>query len=436
MTGTQSLIARTSLSILIGGTSIAVCSFRRLFSLPPQSFDRLVNVAFVLSRFGLYLLVFFILRIPPRGDVIGFYWPEATLALHHFVPYRDFFTSYAPFHSYLDALAIGIWHSPLAIILLAILVETLLLPLWLRVGRNFLTEHEMRLGALLYLTSAISVQFVTINGQNNVMIAVLLVLGLLLAYRNRAFASGASVGLGVVAIKFLPLLYFPAFFAVIPRRWRWLAGAFLVVAIGYGTIGYFAGRLILEPLALESGLRSGDNFPFLFEGIFGVTLPSAVWDLLVLAICASIFLLIFVKSRTASLALRLRILTFGFAALTIALVLFSKKSWPPYLMLCLFPLCLLFRSKLNIAALALFGVVSMVSHSYWETLLEEIKATDFHQRLLSHDPRCVLFLFIEIVLILFYAWILRASLRQINNASLPLSSADSVPSGVSTVTNL
>jgi hypothetical protein len=100
------------------------------------------------------------------------------------------------------------------------------------------------------------------------------------------------------------------------------------MAIGYGTIGYFARRMILEPMATESGLRSGDNFPFLVEGIIGVTLPSTVWDLLVLAICASIFRLIYVKSRTASLELRLRILTFGFAALTIALVLFSKKCWP------------------------------------------------------------------------------------------------------------
>lgn len=168
MTGSQSLIARTSLSVMIGVVSIAVCSFRRLFSLPSQSFDRVLNVAFVLSRFGLYLVVFFILRINPRGDVVGFYWPEANSALDHLIPYRDFYSPYAPLHSYLDALAISIWNSRLAIILLAICVETLLLPLWLRIGRTFLTEHEMRLGALLYLTSAISVQFVTINGRHTV----------------------------------------------------------------------------------------------------------------------------------------------------------------------------------------------------------------------------------------------------------------------------
>ena len=53
MTGSQSLIARTSLSALIGAASIVICSLRPLYALPRQSFDRMVNVAFVVSRFAL-----------------------------------------------------------------------------------------------------------------------------------------------------------------------------------------------------------------------------------------------------------------------------------------------------------------------------------------------------------------------------------------------
>jgi hypothetical protein len=98
--------------------------------------------------------------------------------------------------------------------------------------------------------------------------------------------------------------------------------------------------------------------------------------------------------------------------------LFSKKSWPPYLMLGLFPICLLIRSKLNIAAFALFGIVTVVSHSYWETVLGELRAAGLHQGLLSHDPKCFLFLFIDLVLVLFYAWILQSSLRQIYGVPL------------------
>jgi hypothetical protein len=417
MTGVQSLIARTSLSVLIGGISIIVCSIRRLFSLPRQSFDRLVNIAFVLSRFAIYIVVFLLLHLEPRGDVVGFYWREAKFVLGHLLPYRDFSSPYAPLHPYLDAIALHIWYSPLALILLVLLVETLVLPLWLRVGRLFLTEEHLRTSALLYLTSAISIQFVTINGQNNVMIAVLLVLALLLVSRHQAFASGAAVGLGVVAVKFLPLLYVPGFIAAVPRRWRWLAGLSMVIAIVYG-ICLFLHLPSLQPLISESGLKSADDLPYVFESITGFTVPSIVWDMLVLVLCGSIYLLIAVKSRGATLPLRLRILTFGFAALTVALILFSKKSWPPYLMLSLFPICLLFRSKLNIAGFALLGVVSAASHSYWETLLVELKATGLHQGLLSRDPKCILFLFIELVLIVCYAWVLQAALRQIYRSPL------------------
>jgi hypothetical protein len=97
---------------------------------------------------------FLILRIAPRGDVFGAYWVEAKAVRQNLVPYRDFLSSYAPLHSYLDALVIHIWFSPLAIILLAICVEALILPLWFRVGRIFLSEQEIRSSTLLYITSA------------------------------------------------------------------------------------------------------------------------------------------------------------------------------------------------------------------------------------------------------------------------------------------
>ena len=123
----------------------------------------------------------------------------------------DFVSSYAPLHPYLDAGLISAWHTPLAIVLFSVLVEMAILPVWLGAGRVFLPEGELRVAALLYLASPVSLQFVTIDGQDNVVIAVLLALSLLLVLRSRAFAAGLSFGASVAAIKFLPLLYAPAF---------------------------------------------------------------------------------------------------------------------------------------------------------------------------------------------------------------------------------
>ena len=320
-----------------------------------SSFDRLVNASFLMSRLAIYVTIFLIFRIAPRGDVPGFYWVESKSVLNNLLPYRDFPSSYAPLHPYLDALVIRVWHSPLAIILFAICIEALILPLWLRIGRTFLAEKEVRLSALLYLTSAMSVQFVTIDGQDNVLIGALLVLALGFIYRSRICASGAAFGLSVATVKFLPLLYVPAFLAVIGRRIQWMVGTFIIILIVYGA--FLASHVpIFAPLFSEGAMRSSGNLPFLVEGITGIRVPSIVWDSLVLFVCGLIILLIATKSRGVGLLLRLRILTFAFPALTLALVLFSKKSWPPYLMMCLFPLGLLPRreNKLSIVGFGFF----------------------------------------------------------------------------------
>jgi len=414
LTGNQTLIARAALGVVTGIVSIAAVSSGRLRALPRQTFDRLMTGTLIVSRLAMYLGIFFVLRLQPRGDIPGYYWDEANDALRGHLPYRDFYTSYAPLHPYLDAFAIHLWFTPLAIILLAICVEWLLLPIWLRVGRNFLPEQELRTGALLYLTSAVSLQFVAIDGQDNVIIATLLAFAVLLLYRNRFLASGAAVGMSVATIKFLPLLYVPAFFLAVPRRWRWIAGIAIPIGVVYGAL-LAKHAPILGALTHEGGLKTANNLPYLIEAVFGIAPPPRFWDGLVLASVAILFALIANAVRQISPVLRLRTLTFGMAALTLALLLFSKKSWPPYLMLALFPICLLVpaQSRLKSAAFALFGVVAVVGPSYWASVFKQFSAQAFHQGLLAHQKGCFLFLAVQSLLVLGYAWLLFEATRRI-----------------------
>jgi hypothetical protein len=420
LTGNQSLIARIALSAAVGIVSTIICRLPRLRVLSRESFDRIVNLTFVVSRITLYLGVFFGLHLAPRGDIKR-YLEEGVAVLSHLQPYRDFASSYAPLHPYLDSFIIRVWPSALALIFIAICIEMLVLPLWLRVGRVFLAEQDVRGAALLYLTSAISLQFVTIDGQDTVTIAVLLVLSLFFIYRKHTVASGIVAGWGVVAVKFLPLLYLPAFFVAIPRRWRWLAAASVVIVLVYG---YFSIRHlpIFQPVVYEGELKSAGNLPYLLEGISGLTLPSKVWDGLLIGICATIYLFIAAASRQASLPLRMRVLAFGFVALTIALTMFSKKSWPPYLILALFPICLLIgtQSRLRIAAFALFGVFAVTTESYWATDVGMEGAPAFHLGLMAHEPKCFLFLALQLGLLTGYATILLASIHQIRKSRPPI----------------
>jgi hypothetical protein len=413
MTGEQTLVARAALGIFVGAVSIPAVRSRRLHDLPRETFERFITIAFVVSRVGLWFLLFFVLRLAPRGDVT-IYMEEAQKALLHLMPYRDFVSSYAPLHSYMDALLIGFFRTPLSLILFAILVESLLLPLWFRAGRAFLSDSELRTGAILYLTSAVSLQFVAIDGQDNIIIAVLLALAILLVQQRKAFSSGVAVGVGISLLKFLPLLYVPAFFFAVPRRWRWVAGLGVVVAVVYGSVA-LAHAPILQPLLKEGSLRTSADVPFLIEGATGATLPSFLWNGLLLVMLALVIGLIAKACYKANEIVRLRVLTFAVPALTLTLVLFAKKSWPPYLMLTLLPLCLLIsnRHRLGAFLFAIFGVVAVVEHSYYATILHALSAPEFHQGLLAHDPHCVVFFGMQILLLAGYGWLLVASIQQI-----------------------
>jgi hypothetical protein len=192
-----------------------------------------------------------------------------------------------------------------------------------------------------------------------------------------------------------------------------------VILIVYGT-SVAIHIPVLWPVLFEGSMRSAGNIPYLFEGITGLIVSSAVWNAVVLVVCLLIFLLIASKSRGSSTLLRLRILTFGFAALTLALVLFSKKSWPQYLMMSLFPIGLLFRRerKISIVAFALFQVSAVVSISYWATVLGQCDSSEFHRGLLAHQPSCYILLVLQLALAAGYGWLLKLSLARICDTRL------------------
>jgi hypothetical protein len=422
VTGQQSFVARAVLGVVAASVSVIAVRSDRLRQISNAQFDRLAALTFVATRLGLYLLVFFAARIAPRGDIPSYYVPEASSVLHGLLPYRDFRSSYSPLHPYLDAIPVAIWHSPLAIILFAILVESLILPLWLRMGRGFLREFEIRTAAILYIASAVSLQFVTIDGQDTVFIAVFLALALLLLSRESDISSGGSVGLAVAAIKFLPLIYAPVFFLAVHRRWRWVAGFLLPVIVVYG-VAIRMHLPILMPLQVEGNMRSAGNLPFLIEAVIGYSLPSRLWDGLLVIVLAGIFLLVARTSRGADASVRLRVLSFAIAAITLALLLLSKKSWPPYLMLALFPIALAidWENIWQVIVIAVLNLLAVLEHSYWATFLRQLSSLELHQGLLTLESTYFVLLGLQAVLLACYAYLLWLSVVRMREAAADVS---------------
>ena len=418
MTGTQALAGRAAISIVASITGILAARSQRFDDWEQRHFERRVIGAFVASRLLLFFLLFGVLRIAPRGDIPGFYTPEAAAVLAHQVPYRDFASSYAPLHAYMDAVPLRLWHSPLAIMVLAVLGEMLVLPLWFRLGREFLPRAAIRTAALLYLASPISLQYVTLDGQDTVLIAVLLAVAMLLLVWRRPIGSGAVVGFSVCLVKVIPLIFAPVFFLASPRRWPWGTALMALVGSVYGWL--LLRRLpVLVPLQIESALRTTGNVPYLLESLTGWEVSSRVWDALTLLALVAVWTLVARTAHQATERARLRVIAFGSVAAALALVMFSKKSWPAYLMLVLFPLYGMFadRCRRRLWALAGFSLVVAVEHSVWSTLLLEIRSTALHRRVLAGDRLCALLLLLEVLLITGYAWLFRMALARVRRAN-------------------
>ena len=416
MTGSQTLLARAALGVVAALGSLALVSFRPFQQRSRSSFDRAVVTAFVVSRLGFFCVLFLWIGAAPRGDVPAYYLDQVREVLQHKLPYRDFHSSYAPLHAYLDAGLFRLWQSPLALMLFPVLAEILMLPLWLRVGRRFLAESEVRIAALLYLGSPISLQFVAVDGQDNVAIALLIAIALLLLLRGRTVLSGAAWGLSVVTFKFLPLLYAPVFFLASPRRWRWAAGGAAVVSAIYGWL-LLEHAPILQPLAEEGNLRSAGDLPYLVEAVLGVSFPGRFWDLLLLLALLVLLAALAGVVREASPAVRVRAITFGISAATLLVLLLSKKSWPPYLMLSLFPICLLpasvAYSRRRLGSFALFSVVAVTEHSVWANCFAQFSASALHTSLRQGNAAAWFFFILELLLLAGYAWLLLESVSQI-----------------------
>jgi hypothetical protein len=400
------LESRAAISIAAALFSFGAISIRRLYSLTNRTFDAIACWTLPISRIAAFLTIFFVAKVSPHGDVIRYYFPQAQAILDGKLPYRDFYSSYAPLYGYVYAGVLCLWHSPLAIILFAIVAEFCLLPLWFTVARLYFGETELRTAALLYICSPVSIFLVAIDGQNSILVGVLLALAVVMLVLHRPLASGAVFALNIIAVKFLPLLYLPSFLIATGRRLRWLSG-FLVVA----TLGYAAFVLrhapIFAPLYVEGRSRTSGGLPYLIGMLTEGVLPGQLWDLITLAMLLSILILAIIKSKEASRQAAFKILILSMPALTCALLLFSKKSVPNYVLFSLFPMCLVISSatKKTIALFLAFMTCATIEPGYWFALMDLAPASTIQRSLLGIDPTVTIFFVLECIVVAGYAWL-------------------------------
>jgi hypothetical protein len=308
VTAEQSLYARIALSVAASVAGVLLATSHRIHEPSSPRFRLIIFTALPFSRALLYLFVFFVIRQPPRGDVIAFYFPEAKSILSGLIPYRDFLSSYGPLNGYCNAAILRVWFSPLALIMFAIIVESFLLPMWFSIGHRLFEERELRIASVLYLASPLSLQFVTIDGTNSICIALLVALAMFLLIQERPLFSGGALAFSILTVKVLPLLYLPVYFVASSKRFRLLLGFVTTIVLGYAFF-VLKGAPVLQPLTREGSMKTAGNLPYLVEAIVGFEVPARIWDLLVLVAVIAVWFFFAVKARHKSGPLTFRALT-------------------------------------------------------------------------------------------------------------------------------
>lgn len=206
--------------------------------------DGWVWLLWALLRLVPFAVLYGALGYEATSDLRGFY-NGAVAARAGLVPYRDFITVYAPLYAYLTALPTLLWDDPRAIIVLMMLVEGLVL--W---GTYRVYGLSLRT-VLLYLLLPASLMNCVIGGQEDVwMWGFGLLTVLTMARGERAFRTGAVLGLALVVTKALFVLFVPPVFWWGKNKVRLVAGMLAVGVPVLAGLFYLGEWSFLMPVQL------------------------------------------------------------------------------------------------------------------------------------------------------------------------------------------
>jgi hypothetical protein len=402
------ILYKVALGILCALGCVLCVRSRIIEALTERRFEALILLIWAVTRLGLYCAAFIVLGMSVTSDVAGFYFPEGKHALAGEIVYRDFTSNYSPAFSYLIALILNAWNSPKAIVLATTLIDGVSLAIWMRVRRAMWPGEEGRTLIIFYVFGSFAILDAAIAGQNQVWVALLLGLAVLLFERGQIALSAAVAGLPVLLVKFLALLYVPLFFRARSKPLQMVSAALVLPAVAFGSM-WLMGIDVLQPVRLQGALVTTGNIPYLLSFIRFSAWESALMQAFALLALAALCLYWFVRPAV----LEANQIVIGLVVFTLTCALLNQKFFTNYLMMVFAPICAVATlSELPLTAAVRFGVFNLLvslEPSLWFRLLH---AEERHSRLWEVVPRLEqsgelwrlwIFLAVEVTLLVFYA---------------------------------
>jgi hypothetical protein len=266
---------------------------------------------------------------------------------------------------------------------------------------------------------------VAIDGQMNSLIALMLALGVLALCRSRNTLSGFWVGLSVCTVKFLTLIFVPAYFFFTRRKLAWVAGFLAIILAIYAPFG-LAGANLLTPLRLEGDHETDTNLFFVYQLVTGIHLNPRLQDtILALSwVCVVLFTAWALRRQPANIERSIHILSLSLIALSLiaelmCIMIFSKNCWDRYLVMTMFPLTLM-AAELSFSELCAYAVwtfVSVFANSYFASLASPRPGIAEHALLVRGDHIVIGLTVVELLQVLGSCLVMTFTLRAVHRLS-------------------
>lgn len=258
------LLILSLLPVIIASLVLAISFHPRIKKYVDKWHSKLVPTAYIVSRLGLFFIIYVLLgnrRI--GGDIRWFQW-EGLGALSGKLPYRDFECWHSPLFPYLMAIPYGIWHHIASGILAFIAFDLLCLIILGKLAKLILGSQGAKDAIWLWTLNPVIWLFTVRYGQDETVISAFLLLSIYLYARESRYGGTTALALGIAFTKLTTAFGALAILCNAkskPRNVLWFAFLLAAAFVPF----WLLGADILMPLRGQAASIEGLSFTSLID---------------------------------------------------------------------------------------------------------------------------------------------------------------------------
>ncbi|OLS23336.1 MAG: hypothetical protein HeimC3_25000 [Candidatus Heimdallarchaeota archaeon LC_3] len=261
--------------------------YLKLNNISNNAFYGISTIIYIVTRFVSLFVIFFLLNRQGPGDLFTTFYPQALHALSGKIIYLEFDSAFSPGFPYLLGLAIFILNHYLTIILFYIIFDFLTLVISVKFILPLLKINNLRLFLWFYLFCPLGWIFVVYWVQDDIILAFVITLSLILILNKKENETIVLFGLSFVFTKLLSLIFFLPIFTLFSRPIRGIILTGTIIIIAYLPL-ILIGVDIFYPIKAGTLEPIGTNI-WVILGRSGLNL-GILPNILVLIVLATLFI--------------------------------------------------------------------------------------------------------------------------------------------------